>query len=338
MPAEPRGHARKLPSGKWQLRYLDREGRRRSGGAFGSKTEALRHWREVVEPELEGRLARRDVDVRSLVTTFLERHVASPRTIDTLRNRLARPLAMFGDVPLHELAGMGDEIAAWERSLPGRYRYSVMSAFRQALRAGVSYGYLPVSPIRWANPQPKPRGIRVFTPEEMAVLTVELGPKRAPPIRFAAATGMRPSEWATLERRDIDRERRRVTVRGTKTARSHREVPLTSEALLALDSLPRRIDTVYVFGSTRKGPFDLANFRRREWGPAIDAAGVSKPARIYDLRSTFASNALARGLTAYELARILGTSITMVELHYGALLDTAHDAILSRLELAPATG
>ena len=34
MPAEARGHVRKLPSGKWQLRYYDPRGGRRSGGAF----------------------------------------------------------------------------------------------------------------------------------------------------------------------------------------------------------------------------------------------------------------------------------------------------------------
>lgn len=76
----------------------------------------------------------------------------------------------------------------------------------------------------------------------------------------------------------------------------------------------------------------LANFRRREWGAAIDAAGIAKPARLYDLRSTFASSALAAGITVYELARIMGTSVSMIEAHYGALLDTAHDAILDRLD------
>jgi hypothetical protein len=34
----------------------------------------------------------------------------------------------------------------------------------------------------------------------------------------------------------------------------------------------------------------------------------------------------------FELARIMGTSVTMIENYYGALIDTAHDAILSRLE------
>ena len=153
---------------------------------------------------------------------------------------------------------------------------------------------------------------------------------------FAAATGLRPAEWASIERRDVDKARRVLRVRGTKTLRSRREVPLTTAALDALEQVPPRLDSRYVFTTSRKcpgtgepGPFDVANFRRRVWGPAIDAAGIATPARLYDLRSTFASNALAAGITMFELARIMGTSAKMIEQHYGTLIDTAHDAILS---------
>ena len=61
----------------------------------------------------------------------------------------------------------------------------------------------------------------------------------------------------------------------------------------------------------------------------VTAAGR---ARIYDLRSTFISNALANGLTVFERARIAGTSVKMIELHYGALIDTARESLLERLE------
>jgi len=64
---------------------------------------------------------------------------------------------------------------------------------------------------------------------------------------------------------------------------------------------------VYAFGSTRRGPFDVDNFRRRDWGPATDAAAIAKRVRIYDLCSTFASNALAAGITTFEVARIMGS-------------------------------
>jgi hypothetical protein len=106
----------------------------------------------------------------------------------------------------------------------------------------------------------------------------------------------------------------------------------------ALDDVPPRIDSRYVFTTSRKcpgrnepGPFDVANFRRRVLAPAIDSAGVAKPARIYDLRSTFISNALANGLTVFETARVAGTSVKMIEV-YGARIDTAHAGILGRLE------
>jgi hypothetical protein len=39
------------------------------------------------------------------------------------------------------------------------------------------------------------------------------------------------------------------------------------------------------------------------------------------LRSTFASNALAASVSVFELARLMGTSVAMIERHYGALLD-----------------
>jgi integrase len=124
-----------------------------------------------------------------------------------------------------------------------------------------------------------------------------------------------------------------------ETLRSRREVPLTRTALDALDLVPPRLDSRYVFSTSRRcrntgepGPFDAHNFRKRHWGPAIEASGVAKPARLYDLRSTFASNALAAGITVCELARIMGTPVSMIESYYGTLIDTAHDAILTRLE------
>jgi integrase len=123
-----------------------------------------------------------------------------------------------------------------------------------------------------------------------------------------------------------------LTVRGTKTLRSRREVPLTAAALQALDAPTPRLDSPFVFAAKRGGPFDFENFRRRDWHDAIETAAIARPARIYDLRSTFISNALASGLTVFETARIAGTSTRMIEAHYGALLDSAHESLIERLE------
>jgi integrase len=86
-----------------------------------------------------------------------------------------------------------------------------------------------------------------------------------------------------------------------------------------------------LFPTPTAGVLNLNNFRNRVWLPAIEASGVRTPARIYDLRSTFASNALAAGITVFELARVMGTSVEMIERHYGPLLDGSGASMASRL-------
>jgi integrase len=124
---------------------------------------------------------------------------------------------------------------------------------------------------------------------------------------------------------------REALVELAKTARSRRQVPLSPRALDALGALPPRLDSRYLIPVRRGGVFDLHNFRRRSWTPAIEAAGVRTPARIYDLRSTFASNALAAGVSVFELARIMGTSVAMIKRSYGTLIEGAGAGIARRL-------
>jgi integrase len=219
-----------------------------------------------------------------------------------------------------------------------------MAALRQALDAALRWGYISRNPAKLAgrNRQPAPRGVRALTVEEVEAVAVELSPMYQPLPAFASATGLRPEEWQALERRDIDRQSRVLNVVRTvsggevielgKTSASRRQVPLSNRALDALDALPPRLDTPLLFPSKRGGLLNLDNWRRREWAPAIEACGVRRPARVYDLRSTFASDALAAGVSVFELARIMGTSVRMIERHYGALLDGAGAGIASRLD------
>jgi integrase len=229
--------------------------------------------------------------------------------------------------------------------LPDRSRYGVTQALRQTLEAAVRWGYMTRNPTKLAgrNPQPPPRPIRVYSLDELDAIAAELQPAYRPLPAFAAATGLRPEEWGALERRDVDRHGGVLTVRQTissgqvvelgKTTRSRRQVPLSGRAAAALDLIPPRLDSTFMFPARRGGPFDLANFRRREWQPAIEASGVRRPARIYDLRSTFASHALAAGVSVFELARIMGTSVMMIERHYGTPIEGAGADIARRLDL-----
>lgn len=238
---------------------------------------------------------------------------------------------------------MAAEIAAWRTTLPERSRYGIVQAFRQALEAAIRWGDMERNPAKLAgaNPPPTPRGVRSFAWPELEALALELGPVYGPMIRFAAATGMRPEEWGALERQHVDRARGvarvvRTHVEGRtkaygKTSASLREVPLSARAASALDDVPARLDTQLVFYGRRGAHVNLRNFRRREWTPALEAAGIP-PRRIYDVRSTFASDALAAGVSVFELARIMGTSVRMIERRYGTLLQGSGDAIRAKLD------
>jgi integrase len=250
---------------------------------------------------------------------------------------------------------MAADIAEWRTKLPERSAYGIVTAFRQVCEVAIRWDDMDRNPVELAgaNPPPPPRGVQTFTLAEVDKIAAELDPETGngalpvwpppygPMIRFAAATGMRPEEWCALERQDIDRRACVVRVARThvegrtkqygKTSGSTREIPLSARAIAALDDVVPRLDTRLVFPGPRGAHVNLRNFRKREWIPALDAAGIP-PRRIYDLRSTFASQALAAGVSVFEFARIMGTSVRMIERHYGALLQGSGEAIRGKLD------
>jgi integrase len=144
-----------------------------------------------------------------------------------------------------------------------------------------------------------------------------------------------------LERRDVDRQAKIVNVRGTvsdgvlvelgKTSRSRRQVPLTPRALAALDDLPAQLRTPLVFPAPAGGLLNLDNFRRREWAPAIE--NVRRCETRPPLRPTLGVRLerSSRRRHRVRAARVKGTSVAMIERHYGMLLDGAHAGIAARL-------
>ena len=56
------------------------------------------------------------------------------------------------------------------------------------------------------------------------------------------------------------------------------------------------------------------------------------------LRHTFATEALASGISIFELARLMGASVKTIDKHYGHLARDSEAAILSRLEARAVEG
>jgi integrase len=222
-------------------------------------------------------------------------------------------------------------------------------ALRQVLARAVVWQLLDHNPAREgvANPGRPPHEQRPFDSwRQLRAVVDQLATRDRAIVVFAAATGLRPGEWTALEWRDIDLAAGVVYVRraygdgevkAPKTRRSLRAVPLQATALEALALLPRRIDSPLVFPGARGGYLDLHNWRSRAWRRAQQAAGIEPRRRVYDLRHTFATFALRAGVPTFDLCRYMGTSLAMIERHYGHLARDAHQHAVGLLdELAAA--
>ena len=261
----------------------------------------------------------------------------------TLADRLAHSRSRFGSWTLAELEDASADVAAWRAEYDEGQRYRLTSAMRQALAAAVRWKYLDRNPAVDAgkNPQPRAEEIFPFNPDEVDMIAAELDAADAACVIVAAETGLRPEEWIALERRDLDRAGRALQVQRKyakgvmrpygKSHRARRRVPLTARAMEAIATIPPRVDTTLLFPAVEGGYLGIENWRSRVWYPALEAAGISKRGP-YHLRHTFATEALAAGVSTFELSRVMGTSIQMIDEHYGHLARDSEDSIRARLD------
>jgi integrase len=319
------------------------QGKRQHRAGFRTKTEARRWFAENVVPRLDRGSPSPEISFDRFCDLFLDRHGAtvSPRTKQTLVERLAPAREVFGGFTLAELEGAAGDIARWRAGLSDTSRYRLTLALRQTLGAAVRWGYLSRNPAVEAgrNPEPRANELEPFARREVDKLAVELGSVYGPLVVFCAETGLRTNEWMALERRDLDRTNPAVVVQRRyaagvatpypKTAR--RRVPLTGRALAAVEALPPRIDTPLVFPAAGGGHVNLDNWRTRDCYPALDAAGIRRRGP-YHLRHTFATEALAAGVSIFELSRLMGASVRTIDRTYGHLARESEATIRHRLD------
>jgi integrase len=343
MPSVQRGSVLKLRGGLWAYRLAqDEHGRRRQVGGFQTKGEARAacdgHVARVLDPHTS---VRRDPPLAELVDGYLEQHQADPVTIAKLRRQLRHATASFGDRKLSELHP--HDLGSWRARLSEGSRHDVFRALRQVLEQAVRWRWLDENPAR-AVKNPKPRRPEVVPFESWAhieALAAELDPRFAAIPIFAAGTGLRPEEWIALERRDVDRKACVVTVERVysqgrlkqcgKSSRQRRRVPLRQRVLDVLEASPPRLDTPLLFPAARGGYIESEKWRRDHWAPAIRAAGIEHR-RVYDLRHSFASFAIAAGVSLFYLARIMGTSVAQIDATYGHLLPDSEDYLRGLLD------
>ncbi len=148
-----------------------------------------------------------------------------------------------------------------------------------------------------------------------------------PFVAFRFWTGTRPSEAVALRHGQLDLTGRRARIRAsrvlgqdgqTKTGRSKRVVVLHEPLVRILrDRLPTHpAHDDFVFTTPSGTPIDQANFYAREWVPMLRRLKI-RPRPFYNTRHSYISYMLAIGARPLWVARQTGTSLEMIEQHYG---------------------
>jgi len=150
------------------------------------------------------------------------------------------------------------------------------------------------------KPQPERGRDRRLSEEEHTLLLRSCSKSNnhwlTPLITIAIETGMRRGELLSLAWEDVDLDLRVAHLNMTKNG-SKRDVPLSSEAINLLRSLPHDISG-YVF------PITFASLRGL-WNRACKRAGITD-LHFHDLRHEATSRFFEKGLNVMEVATITG--------------------------------
>lgn len=125
-------------------------------------------------------------------------------------------------------------------------------------------------------------------------------------VRLALETGCRASELLKLEWVDVDLTKRTAKLWETKNG-ENRTIPLSSSAVIALQSLPRHING-RVFNS-----WCAVESLNKAWKKSCERAEISD-LRFHDLRHEAISRLFEKGLNIMEVAHISGhKTLTMLK-------------------------
>ena len=141
-------------------------------------------------------------------------------------------------------------------------------------------------------------------------------------------TGARKREVLDAKWQDFDLSRRIWRIPISKSGKA-RHVPLADGAMNVLATMPRNLQTDYVFANPKTNKPYRSIFS--SWNTARKQAGLAD-VRMHDLRHSFASLLINSGRTLYEVRHILGHTQVKTTKHYAHL---SQDTLLDAANAAP---
>jgi len=207
-----------------------------------------------------------------------------------------------------------------------------MSCLKNMLRKAVEWEYLKVSPATGVRQQREEVSEIIFLTEvELALVISECPLQLRTLVTVAANTGMRRGELFKLEWGDVDLDRTMVTVRKTKNYET-RHIPMNPVVRRALQEHPKRVAGGSAVPWVFSGPsgYQLKSIRNG-FEAAVRRAGIDRHIRFHDLRHTFASRLVMKGVDMRTVAKLLGHRDLRVTMRYAHLapehLQSAVDSL-----------
>jgi integrase len=353
------GTVRKLPSGRWQARYLGPDGvLRPADETFGTKGEA-EQWLVKKEAEiLADEWINPDAGKVLLKTFAVEWLRDHPKMRPSTRARSAGLLLNhidphLGDKPIGEIKPA--HIRRWYKQLHDdgvgaatiARAYSLLRAIFNTARKDESIRRNPcqidgAGVYKWKE---RP----VLTISEVYLLIDRMPDRYKALVLLGTFTGLRWGELVGLRRRNVDLKTCTVTVESIVVEVDKGRLLLDqqpkSDAGLRTVAFPVQIGPVlsahlksfvedaadaYVFTSPHGAVLRRANFRR-VWLGAIKDAGIT-PIRFHDLRHTGATIAAQTGATLKELMQRIGHSTPNAALGYQHAAEGRDHVIAAALD------
>ncbi len=186
---------------------------------------------------------------------------------------------------------------------------------RHILNLAIRWGHLRKNPAAgYRHLEIPPGRIRFLDEDEIPRLLAACNPNLRPIVVCALNTGMRRGEILGLQWEDVDLKRRLITLNRTKT-NERRVIPINDVLLEELQKIPGQGQGGYVFLSGRQDRY--TNIHKVFRG-AVERAKI-KDFRFHDLRHTFASHLVMRGVSLKAVADLLGHKDIKMTLRYAHL-------------------
>lgn len=149
-------------------------------------------------------------------------------------------------------------------------------------------------------------------------------------VEAAALIGARPGELASATRSQFDKRSATLTLRGKTGSRT---IPLSPAAKTLFTRTSRgKLPTAPLLAKA-----DGTRWFKEEWHPVVRAAAAAAklPAGtvLYTLRHSWITEALRGGMATLDVSRLAGTSLKMIEKHYGHLVVDSARERLSRVKM-----